>query len=1100
MRDRLFLIVIVLTIAGAFTSAVPGEIDPGLVTIMETIDSDKSLSVLVYLDDQVDLYDITNDLDSRRATRGQRNQAIVQALQDKATTTQANLVAHLDRLKAANNIESYKAFWISNSINIQTTTHEIYELAKHPDVGTIYFNYEIELIEPVEIKNDDPGMIAGVENGLTAVRAPEVWAMGITGNGVLVSNLDTGVQGDHPGLAARWAGVADSRYAGHPEWAWYDPYLGQNDFPYDNGGHGTHTMGSITGAAPSTGDTVGVAPGALWIAVAPIDRGGGIARTVSDAILSFQWVVNPDGNPSTTWDVPHVCSNSWGVVTAHGYPPCDETFWSYLDACEAAGTVIVFAAGNEGTSGLRRPGDRATDDYRTFSVAAVDGNTPSWPIASFSSRGPTYCAPGGGVAIKPDISAPGVSVRSCYPGSGYVSMSGTSMATPHVAGVVALICEANPNLSVNEIKQIIFDTAYDLGSAGEDNNYGWGMIDAYEAVLRAQDGDMPPNAEFSGNPVSGYSPLAVDFTDLSTQDPTSWDWDFGDGIGYSSARNPSYTYDNAGTYTVSLTAANAYGSDTETKINYITVLTPLPPVADFVGVPTSGETPLNVSFTDLSTQNPTTWNWDFGDGIGTSNEQNPTYTYNDIGTYTVTLTATNAFGSDDEVKVDYISATEPWGPSQVFAQSDIPVTGTVLGNYIKTHASDDDYESIVEITYTGHPRKRYSYLEHKWDFNIPGGASDISFNLEAYRPNNSDGDNFAFEYSTDDITYLSLVTVASSIEQVYTASMPGSATGTIFVRVTDTNRSRGKTSNDVINIDHMYIEYSTSPAPPVADFSGNPRTGNIPLIVDFTDLSVNSPSSWDWNFGDGIGTSTEQNPSYTYNSTGSYTVTLISINAFGSDTEIKTGYIVATDIQPGVMHVYDIAVSRAKSGPNYRGVGTIYIYDEIDQPVSGAIVYASATGPTGGTFSGLTTSDGSVTFETSGKKKPSGEWCFEVTDVTHASYTYDPDANNVTHVCESGPVYKITGDLLPTKFSLMQNFPNPFNARTEIRFDLPEPAFVTLEVYNLSGQRVEVLVDQPLDAGHHNAIWNAGGMTSGMYLYRIYTTNFSKTMKMLLVK
>jgi hypothetical protein len=203
---------------------------------------------------------------------------------------------------------------------------------------------------------------------------------------------------------------------------------------------------------------------------------------VADAILSFQWMLDPDENPNTVWDVPQSCSNSWRLVTGHGYPPCDQTFWTFLDACEAAGIVIIFSAGNEGFSGVGRPPDRATDDYRTFAVAAVDANNGNWPIASFSSRGPTRCTPDGREAIKPDIAAPGVNVRSSVPGNGYSNFSGTSMASPHVNGVVALMYQANPNLTVTEVKQIIFDTAFDLGANGEDNNYGWGMIDAFEAV------------------------------------------------------------------------------------------------------------------------------------------------------------------------------------------------------------------------------------------------------------------------------------------------------------------------------------------------------------------------------------------------------------------------------------------------------------------------------------------------------------------------------------------------------------------------------------------------------------------------------------------
>ncbi|MDY7108715.1 MAG: S8 family serine peptidase, partial [Planctomycetota bacterium] len=270
------------------------------------------------------------------------------------------------------------------------------------------------------------------------------------------------------------------------------------------------------GGAP--GDEIGVAPGAEWIHAAVIDRVS-IEQTVADSILAFQWLIDPDEDPSTHWDVPAVCSNSWGLTTYHGYPPCDETFWQYLDACEAAGIVILFSAGNEGSSGLRRPADRATDEYRTCAVAAVDANDPSWPIASFSSRGPTYCTPDGTAAIKPDIAAPGVDVRSSVPGGGYSQYSGTSMASPHVNGVVALMREACPDLLPEEIKEIIYLTAYDLGTAGEDNAYGWGMIDAYEAVTMAMDwcGPSPPRV------FDGYYEVPVNTPTATAMQATDYD-------------------------------------------------------------------------------------------------------------------------------------------------------------------------------------------------------------------------------------------------------------------------------------------------------------------------------------------------------------------------------------------------------------------------------------------------------------------------------------------------------------------------------------------------------------------------------------------------
>ncbi len=490
--------------------------------------NEEVVSVLVYLKDQVDLDAITTHMDEQRASLQLRHETVVVELQNTASESQPELVEYLNELKSQDLVKDFKCYWIGNIIRVDAYQYVVDEIAERSDVLKVYPNYEIELIEPVyEGPVSGPGSTREVEPGIEAIRAPEVWDLGITGEGVLVATIDTGVDGDHPALADRWAGVADPRYEGHPEWAWLDPYLNQNDFPYDGGSHGTHTMGTVCGGEP--GDQIGVAPGALWISAGAIDRGGGIPQTVEDAIESFEWMIDPDGDPETNWDVPDVCSNSWRLITSHGYPPCDETFWTYLDACEAAGTVIIFSAGNEGFSGLGRPPDRATDDYRCFAVAAVDANDEDWPIADFSSRGPTYCTPSGDEAIKPDIAAPGVSVRSSIPGGGYGDKSGTSMASPHINGVVALMRQAAPNMSVEAIKEIIFQTAYDLGDEGEDNDYGWGMVDAYEAVLNCNEAPFKPTLD---GPTYGTVGFTYDYT-VNGDDPEGDDLyyliDWGDG-------------------------------------------------------------------------------------------------------------------------------------------------------------------------------------------------------------------------------------------------------------------------------------------------------------------------------------------------------------------------------------------------------------------------------------------------------------------------------------------------------------------------------------------------------------------------------------------
>jgi PKD repeat protein len=343
---------------------------------------------------------------------------------------------------------------------------------------------------------------------------------------------------------------------------------------------------------------------------------------------------------------------------------------------------------------------------------------------------------------------------------------------------------------------------------------------------------VAPVADFQGSPASGDAPLTVNFTDLSTGNPTTYSWDFGDGIGTSTARNPSYTYNDVGTYTVTLTVTNDIGSDTKTKSDYITVTEPVPtpPIADFSASPTSGDAPLTVNFTDLSTGNPTSWLWDFGDGVGTSTAQNPSYTYSSSGAYTVTLTATNTYESDDEIKVDYINVNS--SESLVADFEGNPTSGDAP---LTVHFTDLS---------TGNP------ISWVWDFG-DGGSSIWEQN------------------------------------PVYTYSQPG--TYEVILAVSDAG----------FNIDYEikpnYITVTGQTGnPPTADFSATPTNGEAPLAVQFTDLSTENPTSWSWDFGDG-GTSTAQNPSYEYASAGTYTVALIATNTYGSDTVTKVGYVTVTE-------------------------------------------------------------------------------------------------------------------------------------------------------------------------------------------------------------
>ncbi len=493
-----------LSLLATVTTA--GEISPALQELLAETPADQPVSVIVHLSQQAPIAGINQDLTVRKASRKQRHEEIVVALKDAARSQEA-LASDLDASKAAGDVLGYTRYWIANLMVVQATPSAIVRMADRNDVSLIEPNFSYELIEPVDAYTAEGGGEAdtrgiGTTPGVEAIRAREVWeVLGINGTGALIGSLDTGVDGNHPAIGSRWRGTTEP-YAE----CWLDVINAGATFPSDGNSHGTHTVGTMCGLAPD--DTIGVAPGARWIAANAIDQGVSEGFD-NDIIECFQWFADPDGDPGTVDDVPDVVQNSWGVMEGLGYPDCFDAWWAVIDNCEAAGVVVTWSAGNEGSSGLRSPADRATTFYNCFSVGSTI-HTPPYTISSFSSRGPSTCPDiiNPDLALKPEVSAPGSDIYSSVPGGGYGYKSGTSMSGPHVAGVVALIRSAAPDMPVDLVKQILMDTCVDLGTPGEDNTYGHGFVDAYEAVLAAMEGfgtlqgDVT-NGSYAGLPLGG---------------------------------------------------------------------------------------------------------------------------------------------------------------------------------------------------------------------------------------------------------------------------------------------------------------------------------------------------------------------------------------------------------------------------------------------------------------------------------------------------------------------------------------------------------------------------------------------------------------------
>ena len=468
-------------------SATAGHLSPGLEAQFAQKQDDAPVKVLVVMNDRVDIQALDWNLHEQRVDLATRHVTVIETLKNAARGSQGPLLADLASRQNRGEVAQFKAHWLINGIMVTATEAVIREIAARDDVEVVEPNLVPELIKPAAVYPAEDGAKGdrsiGITPGVVSIGARRVWnELGIRGEGAIIGSNDTGVAGTHPALANRWRGLS-------APWqeCWLDVLGTNTQFPNDGNGHGTHCTGTMTGLAAN--DTIGVAPAATWIASNVINQGAG-GGLDQDIIDCFEWFADPDGNPLTMDDVPDVVQNSWGVHEGFGYPDCDSRWWAVMDACEAAGPVIVFAAGNEGPSAstLRSPGDRAASLYSSFTVGATSHTSP-YTIAGFSSRGPAgpNCGPVE-YRMKPEVSAPGVSIYSAAPGGGYQYMDGTSMACPHVSGVVALMRSANPDVDVITIKQVLMSTAHDLGTPGEDNTYGHGFIDAYQAVLAVMGG------------------------------------------------------------------------------------------------------------------------------------------------------------------------------------------------------------------------------------------------------------------------------------------------------------------------------------------------------------------------------------------------------------------------------------------------------------------------------------------------------------------------------------------------------------------------------------------------------------------------------------
>jgi bacillopeptidase F len=437
------------------SAAQAGVIDTELEREMNKRAPFEEMRVIVTLGDKVDHHQFENKDRHRRDTR------LYRALRDKARTSQKSHHDFLQRRGA----RRVRELWGINGIALSARPDVIRELAARKGIARI---------RPDSLLQAPAVNYAGAsppEWNLNAVQAPALWSQGLDGSGVVVANMDTGVDADHPNLATKWRGGSNS---------WFDPH-GQHATPYDASGHGTQTLSIMVGGDIG-GSAIGVAPGAQWIA-AKIYNDAGQAH-YSDIHLAFQWLLDPDGDPATL-DAPDVVNASWGLVGSAGQ--CITEFSADLDALKTAGIAVTFAAGNDGPAPLTSlsPANNAAG----FATGAID---QTLALASFSARGPSACDG----LIYPKLSAPGVGIKVADLSLGglpqYAYVSGTSYAAPHAAGTLALLAAAFPEASVAELDAALTQSAHDLGVGGADNGFGYGLLDAQAAWTRLDTPALAP--------------------------------------------------------------------------------------------------------------------------------------------------------------------------------------------------------------------------------------------------------------------------------------------------------------------------------------------------------------------------------------------------------------------------------------------------------------------------------------------------------------------------------------------------------------------------------------------------------------------------------
>jgi PGF-pre-PGF domain-containing protein len=863
--------------------------------------------------------------------------------------------AELVSLPAGADVQSAIAVYEKNPAVLYAQPNYLYRFVSLPDDPSFGLQWGLQ-------NTGQYGGTAGAD-----ISAPDAWNISTGSDAVIIAVSDTGVDYNHPDLKdniwinagengtdtwgndKRSNGIDDELDGYTDDWNGWNFYFHNND-TMDYEGHGTHVSG-IIGAVGNNSEGIS---GITWkVKIMPLDismRNGGYLDTVS-AVQGFDYAKNHGAK---------IISCSWG-----GYGDS-----SYLrDAIRNNPDVLfVFAAGNDANDNDKNPFIPASYPYdNIISVAASDtGDNLAW----FSNYG----------LDSVDLAAPGYIIYSTYPSSSgsFQYMSGTSMATPHVAGVAGLIRGMHPGFSPVQIKQAILENA-DVKSPFIGKVKTAGRLNAYHALFYP---DVPFSANFTATPAQGRVPLTVRFTDTSVGDPDAWNWSFGTGD-VSSLQNPEYNFTRGGIFTVTLIVSNSTTGRSGATYHTVRAFSGEPGVSWV-------EATDSAAFSPRDTHTAVVFNnsiWVIGGSRGgdvKSAYVNDTW-YSSDGVNWTQATGAAAFSgrcchssvvydgrmwvlngfsqdgisyylkddvwySNDGVNWTQATASAPfsgrWGQGAVVFDNKIWVIGGVTSPqftgflFMNDVWYSEDGVNWTQATASAAFPARYNYglvvFDNKmWiigGYNYGGLMNDVWYSDDGINWTQATGSAaFSPRCQHTSVIYDDRMWIIAGYDGNLINDIWYSEDGVNWTQATSSAQFLERDTAASVVFDnrmweiggfvgspyYMYndVWYSPPYSIPTANFTARPRQGIRPLTVQFNDTSGNGPARWHWDFGDNS-TSDKQNPRHQYSIAGKYNVSLTAANPAGSNTTTKVRYINVTKPVPPATPAPPVYSSRQPDEPD----------------------------------------------------------------------------------------------------------------------------------------------------------------------------------------